>query len=48
MAAKMAAKEPAQAASVVKLVPPQLNRLAIRPATTLLSKPGNESSCHFG
>jgi hypothetical protein len=35
----------AQAASVTQLVPRRSKRLAIRPATTLPSRPGNEDSC---
>ena len=30
----------------VQLVPCRSNRLAMRPATTLLSRPGNVASCH--
>ena len=37
--------ELAQAASTTQLVPPRSSRLAIRPATTLPSRPGNEFSC---
>ena len=40
-----AASELAQAASVTQLVPPRSSRLAIRPATTLPSSPGNVDSC---
>ncbi len=35
-----------QAASTTLLVPPRLKRLAMRPATTLPSRPGKELSCH--
>jgi hypothetical protein len=44
--AASAARELAQAASVVQFVPCRSNLFAIRPATTLLSRPGNEASCH--
>ena len=40
----IAAKEEAQAASTVKLEPPQLKRLATLPAATFNSKPGKVSS----
>ena len=40
-----AAKELAQAASTAQLVPCKSRRLAIRPATTLPNRPGNEFSC---
>ncbi len=36
----------AHAASHTQLVPPRSSRLAMRPATTLPSRPGNELSCH--
>src|SRR5262249_29500129 len=45
-AADTAASELAHAASTVQLVPCRSRRLAIRPATTLESRPGKESSCH--
>ena len=35
----------AQAASVTQLVPPRSRRLAMRPATTLPSRPGKVLSC---
>ncbi|MBV6414851.1 MAG: hypothetical protein OMOMHJEC_02687 [Xanthomonadales bacterium] len=38
--------EDAQAASVTQLVPPRFSRLAMRPATTLPSRPGKLASCH--
>ena len=41
---EFAAMDPAQAASVVKLGPPWLSALGMRPATTLESSPGIESS----
>ena len=44
--AESAARELAQAASVVQFVPCRSNRLAIRPATTLDSSPGKDASCH--
>ncbi|MNS38738.1 hypothetical protein D3C72_709960 [compost metagenome] len=34
-----------QAASTTQLVPPRSSRLAMRPATTLPRRPGNELSC---
>ncbi len=37
-----------QAASVTQLVPPRSNRLAMRPATTLPSRPGKLASCQGG
>ena len=40
----IAANEPAHAASTTQLVPPKSKRLAIRPAITLPSMPGNEFS----
>ena len=40
-----ALSELAQAASTTQLVPPRSKRLAMRPATTLPSKPGKEFSC---
>src|SRR5690554_326195 len=43
-AMRIAAKEPAQAASTTQLVPPKSKRLAIRPATTLPNMPGKEFS----
>ena len=46
MAKFRALNELAQAASTTQLVPPKFKRLAIRPAATLPSSPGNESSCH--
>ncbi len=36
----------AQAASVTQLVPPRSSRLAMRPATTLPSRPGKVPSTH--
>src|SRR3954471_11864005 len=44
-AIESAESELAQAASVTQLVPPRSKRLAIRPATTLPSSPGNDDSC---
>ena len=44
----MAAKDEAQAASTVKFDPPRSKRLATRPAMTLSSRPGNDSSVHSG
>jgi len=41
----MAARELAQAASTTQFVPCRSRRLAIRPATTFPSRPGNEPSC---
>ena len=41
-----AENEDAQAASVTQFVPPISRRLAIRPATTLPSRPGKVLSCH--
>ena len=41
-----AENELAHAASVTQLVPPRSRRLAMRPATTLPSTPGNVDSCH--
>jgi hypothetical protein len=41
-----AASELAQAASVVWLMPCRSNLLAMRPLMTLVSSPGNVSSCH--
>ena len=43
-AASSAASDEAQAASTVRLLAAQVERLAIRPAMTLVSRPGNESS----
>ncbi len=43
-----AASEAAQAASTVKLLPPRSSRLAMRPAITLVSTPGKESSVRAG
>ncbi len=40
-----APSELAQAASTTQLAPPRSKRLAMRPATTLPSRPGNEFSC---
>ena len=40
-----AEKALAQAASVTQLVPPRSSRLAMRPATTLPSRPGKVLSC---
>ena len=40
-----AASELAQAASVTALVPRRSKRLAMRPATTLPSRPGKDDSC---
>ncbi len=40
-----AASEDAHAASVTQLVPCRSSRLAMRPATTFPSNPGNEFSC---
>ena len=45
---EMAENDDAQAASVTQLVPPRSSRFAIRPATTLPSKPGNVLSVHSG
>ncbi len=45
-AVESAAKELAQAASVMWLVPCRSNLLAIRPAITLPSRPGKVDSCH--
>ena len=45
MARLTAPSELAQAASTTQLVPPRSRRLAIRPAATLPSRPGNEFSC---
>ena len=47
MAIFIALKELAQAASTVQFVPPRFKRLAIRPAMTFPSKPGNEFSSQF-
>ena len=41
-----APSEEPQAASTTQLVPPRLKRLAMRPETTLPSRPGKELSCH--
>src|SRR3990167_9347130 len=41
-----AANDVAHAASTTQLVPPKLNRLATRPATTLPNNPGKVASCH--
>ena len=43
---RTAANDDAHAASVTQLVPPRSSRLAIRPATTLPSRPGKVLSCH--
>jgi hypothetical protein len=43
-----AASPAAQAAEVDRLVPPRSNWLATRPAITLGSRPGKESSVHSG
>ncbi len=45
MARLTAPSELAQAASTTQLVPRRSSRLAIRPAATLPSRPGNELSC---
>ena len=42
------ARELAHAASITKLQPPRLSRLATRPATTLPSRPGKVLSTHGG
>ncbi len=44
----IAENDDAHAASVTQLVPPRSRRFAIRPATTLPSRPGNVLSVHSG
>ncbi len=48
IAIEIAENDDAHAASVTQLVPPRSRRLAIRPATTLPSSPGNVLSVHSG
>jgi hypothetical protein len=43
-----AASDEAQAASVVRFMPPKFSRLAMRPAATLGKMPAKESSVHSG
>ena len=45
---EIAENDDAHAASVTQLVPPRSSRLAMRPATTLPSSPGNVLSVHSG
>ena len=47
IAMRIAAKEPAHAASTTQFMPPKSKRLAIRPAITLPSEPGNEFSSQW-